>query len=84
MVWTETGAEGPDLGAALAAGTVQSSSDLLWGAAVAPLFSRRTLRAVGTNRVTSALGLVIWGLALMVAVAFFSMVAALASSAFGR
>lgn len=31
----------------------------------------------------SALGLVIWGLALLVAVAFFSMVAALASSGFG-
>lgn len=68
----------------MATGTAESSSDLLWGTAVAPLFSRRTLSAVGTNRVTSALGLVIWGLALMVAVAFFSMVAALASSTFGR
>lgn len=43
------------------------------------LFTLRTRRAVGTKRVTSALGLVIWGLALMVAVAFFSMVAPLSS-----
>lgn len=49
-----------------------------------PLFSRRTRKAVGTKRVISALGLVICGLALMVAVAFFSMVAALVSSALGR
>lgn len=49
-----------------------------------PLFSRRTRRAVGTKRVISALGLVIWGLALIVAVAFFSMVAVLVSSALGR
>ena len=78
------GTDGPDLGAVLTRGTAESSSDFLWGAAAAPLFSRRTRSAVGTNRVISALGLVICGLALMVAVAFFSMVAALVSSALGR
>jgi hypothetical protein len=66
----------------LGTSTAESSSDLLWGRAVAPLFSQRTLSAVGTNCVSSVLGLVIWGLTLMVAVAFFLMVTELASSAF--
>ena len=78
------GTDGPDLGAVLTRGTAESSSDFLWGAAAAPLFARRTRSAVGTNRVISALGLVICGLALMVAVAFFSMVAVLVSSALGH
>ena len=74
LVCTDTGTDGPDLGAVLTRGTAESSSDFLWGAAAAPLFSRRTRSAVGTNRVISALGLVICGLALIVAMAFFSMV----------
>lgn len=65
-------------------GRAGSSSCFLWEAAKAPLFSLRTRKAVGTKRVISALGLVICGLALIVAVAFFSMVAALVSSALGR
>ena len=58
------------MGAALARGTAELSSDFLWEAAVALLFSRRTLNALGTNRVISALGLVICGLAVTVAVAW--------------
>ena len=77
------GTDGPDLESALARGTAESSSDVLWGAAVALLFSW-TLTVVGTNQAISALGLVIGGLALMVAVAFFSVVAALISSALGH
>lgn len=84
FVCTEIGADEPALGAALVKGRAGSSSCFLWEVAAAPLFSRRTRSAVGTKRVISALGLVIWGLALMVAVAFFSMVAALVSSALGR
>ena len=68
------GTDGPDLGAVLTRGTAESSSDFLWGAAAAPLFSQRTCSAAGTNRVLSDLGLVICGLALIVAMAFFSMV----------
>ena len=56
----------------------------LGGVAVALSFSRSTLNAVGTNQVSSALELaVICGLALVVVVAFFSMVAALISSTLG-
>lgn len=84
FVCTEIGADDPALGAALVNGRAGSSSCFLWEAAEAPLFSLRTRKAVGTKRVISALGLVICGLALIVAVAFFSMVAALVSSALGR
>lgn len=84
LVCTETGAAETALGVALVIWTECSSSGFLWEAAAAPLFSRRTRRAVGTKRVISALGLVICGLALIVAVAFFSMVAALVSSTLGR
>lgn len=84
LVCTETGAEEPTLGVALVIWTEGSSSGFLWAETAVPLFSRRTRRAVGTKRVISALGFVICGLALIVAVAFFSMVAALVSSALGR